>query len=224
MTADEETEETEETTMTRVLIIGAGGRIARHVIEMLAATDDVELTLLARSAAKIESAPPGARIVEGDVTDRPTVESALADVDVVYANLTGDMGPMTRSLVDAMSAAGVSRLIHVLALGIYDEVPGAFGEWNTAQIGPYLGPFREAADIVEAGDLDYTLLRPAWLTEEDEVTYALTGRDEPFGGTEVSRKAVAALIVEIIADPRLHSRTNLGVHRPGSDGDRPSFM
>ena len=29
-----------------------------------------------------------------------------------------------------MTAAGVPRLIFVSALGIYDEVPGAFGAWN----------------------------------------------------------------------------------------------
>ena len=29
-----------------------------------------------------------------------------------------------------MKACDVKRLIFVLSLGIYDEVPGKFGEWN----------------------------------------------------------------------------------------------
>lgn len=41
-----------------------------------------------------------------------------------------------------------------------------------------LPPFRRAADAIEASGLDYTVLRPAWLTDEDEV-------GEPFKGTHV---------------------------------------
>lgn len=53
---------------------------------------------------------------------------------------------------------------------------------------------------------------------------AFTARNEPFQGTEVSRKSVAALVVKIIDEPDRFSRQNLGVHKPGTDGDKPSFM
>jgi hypothetical protein len=86
-----------------------------------------------------------------------------------------------------MNAAGVQRLIFVASLGIYDEVPGKFGTWNRRQIGAYLPPFRRAADLIESSGLNYTILRPAWLTDEDEVDYETTDRNEPFRGTEVSR-------------------------------------
>jgi uncharacterized protein YbjT (DUF2867 family) len=88
----------------------------------------------------------------------------------------------------------VKRLIFVASLGIYDEVPGKFGAWNHRQIGAYLPPFRRAADAIEASGLEYSILRPAWLTDKDEVDYETTERDEPFKGTEVSRKSVADLI------------------------------
>ena len=75
-----------------------------------------------------------------------------------------------------MDAAGVKRLIFVASLGIYDEVPGKFGAWNRSQIGAYLPPFRRAANAIEASGLDYTILRPAWLTDNDEVDYETTER------------------------------------------------
>src|SRR5687768_17277530 len=100
-----------------------------------------------------------------------------------------------------MQDAGVKRLIFIASLGIYDEIPGKFGEWNRREIGPYLPPFRKAADLIEASGLGYTILRPAWLTDEDEISYETTGRNEPFKGTEVSRKSVAALVVQCICDP-----------------------
>ena len=73
----------------------------------------------------------------------------------------------------------MKRLLFVASLGIYDEVPGKFGEWNRHEIGAYLPPFRRAADAIEASGLDYTILRPAWLTDEDEVDYETTERNEP---------------------------------------------
>lgn len=208
---------------TKVLVAGAGGQIARRAVQMLA-DEDVELTLLLRDAGKLADAPANARVVEGDVLDREQLDPAVRGQDVVYANLSGDLGTQAEHIVEAMTAAGVDRLVFVTALGIYDEVPGAFGEWNRRQIGQYLGPYRAAADTIEASKLDYTILRPAWLSDEDEVSYELTSRNEPFAGTEVSRKSVAALVTDITTSPGKHSRANLGVHKPGTNGDKPSFF
>jgi hypothetical protein len=124
----------------------------------------------------------------------------------------------------SMRRAGVKRLIFVASLGIYDEVPGKFGEWNRRMIGSALRPYRKAADVIEASDLNYTVLRPAWLTDDDEISYETTSRKEPFKGTEVSRKSVAALIVKLIESPDQSPRSNLGVSKPGTDGDKPAFV
>jgi len=77
--------------MKKVLVLGAAGQIARWVIEMLAGSKDLELTLYLRHARKLKGkTPQNAKIVEGDVLDRKTLDSAIAGQDVVYANLTGD--------------------------------------------------------------------------------------------------------------------------------------
>jgi uncharacterized protein YbjT (DUF2867 family) len=209
--------------MTNVLVLGAGGQIARRAIEMLAG-EDVELRLLLRDASKLADAPEGARVVEGDVLDRDELDAAARGEDVVYANLAGDLDVQAARIVESMTTAGVGRLIFITALGIYDEVPGAFGAWNRRQIGPMLGPYRAAADTIEESTLDYTILRPAWLTDADEVSYEVTQRDEPFKGTEVSRKSVAALVTDIVTHPDRWMRANLGVNKPGTDGDKPAFV
>ncbi|HIE9430637.1 TPA: NAD(P)H-binding protein, partial [Klebsiella pneumoniae] len=143
--------------------------------------------------------PANSRIIMGDVLNHAALEQAMVDQDVVYANLTGeDLDLQAKAVIVAMKAAGVRRLIFVLSLGIYDEVPGKFGEWNNATIGEPLRPFRRAADAIEASGLDYTILRPAWLTDKDTIDYELTTRNELFKGTVVSRKSVAALIADMI--------------------------
>jgi uncharacterized protein YbjT (DUF2867 family) len=209
--------------MTKVLVLGAGGQIARWAVPMLAG-QDIELTLLLRGAGKLADPPAAARVVEGDVLDREQLDPAVRGQDIVYANLAGDLDVQAARIVESMRAAGVPRLIFISALGIYDEVPGAFGEWNRAQAGPLLGTYRAAADTIEASGLDYTILRPAWLTNADEVCYEVTRKGEPFKGTEVSRKSVADLVTSIATSPGLWSRANLGVNKPGTDGDRPSFF
>ncbi|WP_261529214.1 SDR family oxidoreductase [Burkholderia multivorans] len=211
--------------MKHVLILGANGQIARWVIDALAADRNVSQTLLVRHPGKLGDTPSNARVVTGDVLDRTLLLNAMQGQDIVYANLAGaNLDAQAASVIAAMQAAGVERLVFVLSLGIYDEVPGKFGDWNNAIIGEDLKPYRRAADAIEASGLQYTILRPAWLTDEDEVDYELTGRNEPFKGTVVSRKSVADLIVRIVAAPELHVGENLGVDRPGSDGDKPYFM
>jgi uncharacterized protein YbjT (DUF2867 family) len=88
---------------------------------------------------------------------------------------------------------------------------------NRRNIGPYLPPFRKAADLIEASGFDFTILRPAWLTDNDEVCYEITARNEPFNGTEVSRKSVATLVVECIHDPNASlTATLVWTNRPFS--------
>lgn len=212
--------------MKKVLVLGASGQIARWVTEMLANSGKVEMTLFLRHPAKIkQGTPKNAHVVQGDVLNIEQLKHAMNGQDVVYANLTGeDIDAQAANIVEAMNAVGIKRLIFVASLGIYDEVPGKFGAWNRRQIGSYLPPFRRAADAIEASGLDYTILRPAWLTDADEVDYETTERNEPFKGTEVSRKSVAALIVRLIDSLKFDSRRNLGVNKPDSDGDKPAFM
>lgn len=211
--------------MKKVLVLGAGGQIARWVIEMLENTHSVELTLFLRHPKRLTGdAPKNSKIVQGDVLNKEQLNQAMVGQDIVYANLTGDdIDLQAKDIVQAMNTAVVQRLVFVASLGIYDEVPGKFGEWNRREIGAYLPPFRRAADAIEVSSLDYTILRPAWLTDHDEVDYEITKKDEPFKGTEVSRKSVADRIVKIIETPKLHSKGNIGVNKPNTDGDKPAF-
>lgn len=210
--------------MTRVAVLGASGRIATHAVEQLASREDIDLTLVLRDAARLGAVPERARVLEGDVLDRSLLAEAVRDQDVVYANLAGDVADQARAIVEVMGQVGSKRLIFVTSLGILDEVPGAFGQWNRQMIGSMLTGYREASDIIEASDLDYTILRPAWLSDEADAEFEVTERDQPFRGTEVSRRGVAAFVVALIDSPTEHLRANLGVNKPGTDGDKPSFM
>lgn len=212
--------------MSNVLILGAHGQIARVATRLFLQETDAYLTLYLRKAARLPNPYSSrARVVEGDVNDEAKLQEVLAGQDVVYANLAGtDLARQVRHVVAVMQAAGVKRLIFISAIGIYDEVTGEFGRWNKLTLGTILARYRQASDVIEASDLDYTILRPTWLTDDDEIAYELTGRDESVRGTEVSRKSVAALVVKLATTPGWEVHQNLGVNKPGTAGDKPAWL
>jgi len=194
--------------MSNVLVLGANGQVARHAIDLFLKETDARLTLYLRNSRRLKSVDRNrARVIEGDVLDTGKLKEAMAGQDVVYANLAGDLEGQARSIVKAMDETGVRRLIFISSMGIYDEVPGE-------KHGSILDPYRKSARIIEASDLDYTILRPAWFTDADDIDYETTQKGEPFKGSVVSRKSVAALVVKLAESPELEVRRSLGLSKP----------
>ncbi|PAW92309.1 NAD-dependent dehydratase [Mucilaginibacter sp. MD40] len=211
--------------MKNILILGASGQVARLVTERLSENSSVYLTLYLRDASRLRSMEgERIRLVEGDILDEEKLQEAMKGQDIVYVNINGQEDSIARQTITAMQNAGVKRLIFIAAIGIYHEVPGAFGQWNEQMIGPILERYRKAASLIEASQLEYTILRPTWYTNKDEVDYTISQKGEPVKGTEISRKSVADLVVRLIKDPRLHVNESLGMEKPGTEAEKPAFM
>jgi hypothetical protein len=99
----------------------------------------------------------------------------------------------------------VKRLIFISSMGIYDEVPGE-------RYRSILDPYRDSAALIEATDLDWTVLRPGWFTR-DRAGYQLTQKGQPFIGHDVSLDSLSGLIVELTTRPELYVRCSLGVSK-----------
>lgn len=193
--------------MTNILILGANGQIARVATGLLLERTDARLTLYLRNSKRLNATSDRVTVIDGDVTDAQKLEFAMEGIDVVYANLSGDMEAQARSVVKAMNACRVKRLIFISSMGIYDEVPGE-------RHGAILDPYRNSVKVIEASDLDYTIIRPAWLNNRDEIAYGTTRKGEPFANKDetVSRKSVADLIVKLVTTPGMAVRDSLGIH------------
>jgi uncharacterized protein YbjT (DUF2867 family) len=190
----------------KVLILGANGQLARNTTRVFLRDSDAKLTLYLRRAGRLKN-PDRARvrIVEGDVLDRPSLEAAMQGQDVVYANLAGAMKEQAKTIVAAMHATGLKRLVFISSMGIYDEVPGE-------RYRSVLDPYRDSAAEIEASDLDYTILRPGWFTHDANVAYGLTQKGEPFQGHDVSLNSVSDLIVKLALSPAMEVRRSVGVN------------
>jgi uncharacterized protein YbjT (DUF2867 family) len=190
--------------MKNVIILGASGNIARHVIDILVKKDDINITLFLRNKSRLRNTDiSGCRIIEGNVLDFNQLKDSLTGQDIVYANLAGDLEAMAKNIVNVMDEKEVKKLIFICSIGIYDS-----------PLKPVLKPHRKAADVIEASDLEYTILRPTWYIDADEVDYEITRKGEAEKGSVISKRSLATLITKIIESPENYIRENLGVNKP----------
>jgi uncharacterized protein YbjT (DUF2867 family) len=193
--------------MTNVLILGANGQLARNTTRFFLERTDACLTLYLRRASRLQNPDPArVKIIEADVLDSEALTAAIQGQDVVYANLAGAMAEQARAIVAAMQSTGVKRLIFISSMGIYGEVPGE-------KYRSVLDPYRDSVAVIEASDLDYSILRPGWFTHDNAISYQLTQKGEPFKGHEVSLNSLSDLIVKLALSPTMEIRRSLGVSR-----------
>lgn len=210
----------------KVLVLGAAGQISDLVIDRLLEETNHDLVLYARNASnriKIISSERET-IIDGDFNDPVKLGHAMQGVDLVYLN---DMNSpeATDTIITAMKKNNVPTIIGATILGIYDEVSGEFGKWNARMVGvPGTDRHKKSAEIIELSGLNYTLLRLTWLyNQTNNEQYMISQKGEPFIGAQVSRQAVARLVMDIIADPERYKNTSLGVSEPNTDWGKPSF-
>lgn len=190
--------------MKKIIIIGASGSLAPYVIEALKQLQNVEITLFVRNKSRLSnSVAEGCTVIEGDAMNYNSVKNAITGHQIVYVNLAGNLETMTTNIVNAMDETGIKRIIAISSIGIY-KTP----------LKSVLIPYRKLADIIESSNLDYTILRPDWFTNDNQVDYALTQKGQPETGTAISRKSIAAFISTIIDKPELHIKENLGISKP----------
>jgi uncharacterized protein YbjT (DUF2867 family) len=190
--------------MRKIIIIGAGGSLAQYVTDAAKQLENTALTLFVRNKSRLSKKHvESCSVIEGDVLDYNSIKKAIAGQDIVYVNLAGNLDAMAKNIVNAMQETGVKRIIAISSIGIY-ETP----------LKSVLIPYRKLADVIEASGLDYTILRPDWFTDGNEVDYKLTHKGEAETGTAISRKSIAAFVVTLFEDPNLHKNENLGISRP----------
>ena len=199
--------------MTNVLIIGATGSVGSVTRQYFLDHTDDQLTLMARNTDRLGRLSDREQAIAGSVTDEATLQTALRGQDVVFAALSGNLSGMAKSLVAAMDTAGVQRLLFIASMGIYNEIPASLGASGNLRNNPMLQGYRAAADVVEASDLNYTVIRPGWFDNGSDTDYQVTKKGEPFGGHDVSRQSIADLVVRLAHDETLGSRDSLGINR-----------
>jgi nucleoside-diphosphate-sugar epimerase len=118
----------------RVLVTGATGFTGGHLARALAGRGYAVRALVRRpEASRLEEA--GIDLVPGDLEDRPSLDRAVRDVDVVYhiaaiyrqaglpdAKYRAVNATAVRSVIEAAAGAGVRRVVHCSTVGVHGDI------------------------------------------------------------------------------------------------------
>ncbi|QCJ48017.1 MULTISPECIES: SDR family oxidoreductase [Haloprofundus] len=178
----------------RILIAGSHGGVGTRVTDLLSDSDH-EVRAMVRDEAQVpEMESYGVETVVADLTSDDDVERAVRGCDaVLFAAGSGgeDVEGVDRDgairTIDAAEAFGASRYVMLSSMGADDPESGP------EELRDYLEAKAAADRYLRESELDYTVVRPGALTNEDG-----TGRivaDERLDGPgEITRDDVAGTL------------------------------
>ena len=197
--------------MRNVLLLGASGTLGKAVTEKLLSETDLKLTLFARHATDVYTEGK-ATVIDGDATESDTLKDAMVNQDVIVCMVSGEQLPeVAKNIVACMDSLGKRRLIFMGAVGIYNEIPDAMDGEDNVDNNPDQVPNRKAVDIIEASNLEYTVLRPGYLREGQESDYVLSFKGEAANGYFTSIPSLVNLIQNLIEDDNLYRRESVSI-------------
>jgi uncharacterized protein YbjT (DUF2867 family) len=190
----------------RIVIAGGHGKIALLLSSQLATLGHHPVGLIRNAAHAADVRATGAEPVVLDLegSDVPTLALALAGADaVVFAAGAGPGSSAERKLTvdrdgaillaDAAVAAGIRRIVVISAIGADGFDPASADVFQV-----YLRAKSEADAAVRALDLDWTIVRPGGLTD-DEPTGLVTLAESVARGS-IPRTDVAAIVTRLVLD------------------------
>jgi len=157
-----------------VVVAGGHGRVALHALRLLAERGDRARGLIRNPDHAADLEAVGAEAVQCDLEELEAAQVAPhiegADAVVFAAGAGPGSGPARKrtvdyggavKLIEAAQFARVRRYLIVSAMGV--NHPDRWSE----QMRPYYQAKAEADAQVEASGLDYTIVRPGGLTDEE---------------------------------------------------------
>jgi putative NADH-flavin reductase len=195
----------------KLTVLGATGPTGQQILEQ-ALSGGHEVTVLVRSLDRLpESARDRVTALTGDATRIQDVERALAGSEVVVSALgsgsdfKSDVASRAaRALIPAAKAAGTKRVVVLSALGSGPTVshaslvPRLFGR---LLMGTVMADKAVADDLIRASGLDWTLVRPAILTNGPHTgSYRAVTVPNRKVGDRISRADVADFMLRAATD------------------------
>jgi putative NADH-flavin reductase len=199
----------------KLTIFGASGATGRRLVEQAIDAGHTVSALTRRP----DRMPPraGLRVVGGDVADPGAVEATVAGSDAVLSALgvSYSRKPIsvysqgTSNIIAAMHRQGVKRLVVVSSAPLDPAYRASDSLLFTRVLEPLFmrrpgrttyQDMRRMESLVQASDLDWTIIRSCWLFDAAEVTdYRLANSAD---GMFTSRADLAASMLAQLADDR----------------------
>ena len=202
-----------------LLIFGASGRTGHELVRQALAANH-HVTAYIRNPPKLKIESENLRVIQGDATDYSLVEDAVKGHDAVFSTL-GAASPFKydqsvvdgiENIVKAMEATGVRRLIYMSAINVKESRGNAgllvrFAATTLLKTETAGHEAREA--IIKSSSLDWTLVRPAKLSDGKHTASYRHGEQVSAKGLAggISRADVADFMLRQVNDNTYVRRT-----------------
>ena len=139
-----------------ILVIGATGRVGRHVVEQLVARD-AAVRVLTRDPAKA-AFPTGVEVAKGDLLDIDALRAAFVGVRTLFLlnAVTGDEFTQAIVTLNVARETGVDRVVY---LSVFDA--------DRAVNVPHFAVKSGAERMLEAMNFGATILRPTYFIDNE---------------------------------------------------------
>jgi uncharacterized protein YbjT (DUF2867 family) len=139
-----------------ILVIGATGRVGRHVVNQLVKRD-ADVRVLTRDPAKA-AFPPSVDVVQGDLLDIDALRAAFSGIRTLFLlnAVTGDEFTQAIITLNVAREAGVGRIVY---LSVFDA--------DEAVNVPHFAVKRGAERMLEAMGFGATILRPTYFIDNE---------------------------------------------------------
>ena len=198
----------------KLFVIGATGRTGREIFKQALARGH-HVTAFVRSPESITLKNERLTVLKGNAMDENQLFNAMQNHDAVLSAL-GPRKPFKPSsllhdsalaITRAMNRSGVKRLLVLSAAAHFPGIPNRI---VSLILRNHMRDSRAMEQVVQASGLDWTIARPPRLTEEDYATYRSREDAAPKMGFSLSRKAVAAFMLDAIEQQK-HFRKIVGI-------------
>jgi uncharacterized protein YbjT (DUF2867 family) len=198
----------------KLFVIGATGRTGQEIVQQALARNH-HVTAFVRSPENITLQNERLTVLKGNAMDENQLFRAVQNHDAVVSTLgprevfkpSSMLHDSAVATTRAMNRAGVKRLVVLSAAAHF---PGFLNGIASFIMRNHMRDSLAMEAIVQATGLDWTIARPPRLTQEDYATYRSRENAAPRMGFSVSRKAVAAFMLEAI-EQKKHFHQIVGI-------------
>jgi putative NADH-flavin reductase len=201
-----------------ILVFGATGRTGVIFLER-ALANGYKVTAFVRNPDKLQIEDRKLKIVQGDIQNQTDVEKATKGQDVVVvmlANKTSNalrqantvISEATTNIIAAMHKNKVERLFFVSSFGISNRIFWPEKLFIRTFMKNVFADIPKQENLVSRSDLDWTIVRPARLVNQELTEKYKIGGDMHIGlFAKIARADVADFLVKYIQDDSLIDKT-----------------
>ena len=198
----------------KLFVIGATGRTGLAIVQQALARGH-HVTAFVRSPESITVENERLTVLKGDAVDEDQLSDAMQNHDAVVSTLGPREVFKPSSLLHdsaiattrAMKRSGVKRLVVLSAAAHFPGIPNRIASFVLRS---HMRDSLAMEEIVQANGLDWTIARPPRLTQQDYRSYRSREAAAPPMGFTLSRKAVAAFMLDAI-EQKKHLNKIVGI-------------